>query len=69
MGFTPEQEAFLAEFADREIKIRESLVQQKVDEEVSRLKVVAREEFIKDLEVEKSSELESAIEAYDKEHS
>jgi hypothetical protein len=64
----PEQEAFLAEFADRELKIRASLVQQKVDEEAIRLKEVAREQFIADLQVEKSSELESAIEAYDKEH-
>lgn len=63
---TLEQEAFLAEFADREIKIKASLVQQKVDEEAIRLKEVAREQFIADLEVEKTSELMSAIEAYDK---
>lgn len=62
--FTQEQEIFLAEFADKELK----LINKSSTEEAVNQAKKDREEFIVQLEFQKKTELEAAIATYDQEH-
>jgi len=68
MAFTPEQEAFLIEFADRELKLKQQIVINREAEELERIKAAARDKFVESLIAIKNGELEAAIAAYDAEN-
>lgn len=63
--FTPEQEKFLAQFADNEIQKQKEEEKRIAESQAESDRFIARTEFLDQLKITKEAELQQAIQEYD----